>query len=259
MESEKQQSSVNTHGLLSVLNFEGKLVYEEIIRATNDFDPSYCIGSGGFGTVYRAELPSGDIKKFHSHLVEMGDQKVFSNEIKALTDIRHRNIMKFYGFCSHARQSLLVYECLERGSLATILSTEAEAKELGWRNQMNIIKGVANALSYMHNDCSPPIVHRDISSKSVLLDLEYEAHVLDFETAKFIKQDSSNWSELVGTYGYVAPELAYTMTITEKCDVYSFGVLVLEIIRGNHPGDFLSLFPSLSSNVNLVLTDMLDP
>ncbi|KAJ0035700.1 hypothetical protein Pint_26369 [Pistacia integerrima] len=124
---------------------------------------------------------------------------------------------------------------------------------------MNIIKGVANALSYMHHDCSPPIVHRDISSKNVLLDLEYEAHVSDFGTAKFLKQDSSNWSELAGTYGYVAPELAYTMTITKKCDVYSFGVLMLEIIRGNHLGDFLSLFLSLSSNVNLVLTDMLDP
>ncbi|XP_044500851.1 MDIS1-interacting receptor like kinase 2-like [Mangifera indica] len=262
-ELHRQQSSVHAPGLFSILNFEGKLVYEEIIRATNDFDSRYCIGSGGYGSVYRAELPSGDIlaiKKFHSqHVVEMGDQKAFTSEIKALTEIQHRHIVKFYGFCSHIRHSFVIYEFLERGSLATILSNEEKAKELGWSNRMNVIKGVAKALSYMHHDCSPPIVHRDISSKNVLLDMEYEAHVSDFGTAKFLKKDSSNWSELAGTYGYIAPELAYTMNVTEKCDVYSFGVLTLEIIKGNHPRDFLSSFPSPSSVVNLALNDMLDP
>lgn len=113
--------------------------------------------------------------------------------------------MKFYGFCSHTQHLFLVYEYLERGSLATILSNEATAAELDWSKRVNVIKGVANGLSYIHHDCFPPILHRDISSKNVLLDLEYEAHVSDFGTAKFLKPDSSKWSELAGTCGYIAP------------------------------------------------------
>ncbi|KAK9175426.1 hypothetical protein WN944_027433 [Citrus x changshan-huyou] len=209
--SQTQQSSPgNAPGFLSVLTFDGKIAYEEIVRATNDFDEEHCIGTGGQGSVYRAELPSGEIvavKKFHSPLLsEMTCQQEFLNEVKSLTEIRHRNIVKFYGFCSHARHSFIVYEYLEMGSLAMILSNATSAEELGWTQRMNVIKGVADALSYLHNDCFPPIVHRDISSKNVLLDLEYEAHVSDFGISKSLKPDSSNWTELAGTIGYVAPE-----------------------------------------------------
>ncbi|KAK9185517.1 hypothetical protein WN943_025873 [Citrus x changshan-huyou] len=105
----------------------------------------------------------------------------------------------------------------------------------------------------------PPIVHRDISSKNVLLDLEYEAHVSDFGIAKFLKPDSSNWTELAGTFGYVAPELTYTMKVTEKCDVYSFGILALEVIKGKHPRDFLSSICSSSSNLDIALDEIVDP
>ncbi|KAH9726759.1 MDIS1-interacting receptor like kinase 2 [Citrus sinensis] len=261
---DRQSSSQNPQELFFILNFDGKLVYDEIVRATNDFDAEYCIGNGGHGSVYRAELPSGEVvavKKFHSSLPcdQIADQKEFSTEVKALTEIRHRNIVKLYGFCSHARHSFLVYEFLERGSLAAILSNDAAAQELGWSQRMNVIKGVADALSYLHHDCFPPIVHRDISSKNLLLDLEYEAHVADFGIAKFLKPDSSNWTEFAGTYGYIAPELAYTMKITEKCDVYSFGVLVLEVIKGKHPRDFLSSTSSPSLNTDIALNEMLDP
>ena len=99
----------------------------------------------------------------------------------------------------------MIYEYLERGSLATILSSDGGAKELDWNKRMNIIKGLAHALSYMHHDCSPPIVHRDISSKNVLLDSDYEAHVSDFGTAKLLNRDSSNWTSFACTYGYAAP------------------------------------------------------
>ncbi|KAJ4723889.1 putative Receptor protein kinase [Melia azedarach] len=176
-----------------------------------------------------------------------------------MTEIRHRNIVKFYGFCSHSQHSFLVYEYLERGSLATILSNDTLAGEFGWRMRMNVIKGVADALSYLHHDCFPPIVHRDISSKNVLLDLDYEARVSDFGIAKFLNPDSSNWTEFAGTYGYAAPELAYTMKVTETCDVYSFGVLALEVINGKHPGDFLSSISSSSPNMNISLDQVLDP
>ncbi|CAL5386048.1 unnamed protein product [Camellia sinensis] len=151
----------------------------------------------------------------------------------------------------------IVYEYLKRGSLATIFNKDEEAKELDWPKRVNIIKGVASALSYMHHDCTPPIVHRDISSNNVLIDEEYEARVSDFGIAKLLKLDSSNWSAFAGTYRYVAPELACTMKVTEKCDVYSFGVLALEVIEGKHPGDFIMslLTPAVES---IQLKDVLD-
>ena len=104
----------------------------------------------------------------------------------------------------HTQNTHFLFEYLERGSLATILSNDGGAKELHWNKRVNIIKSVAHALSYMHHDCSPPIVHRDISSKNILLDSEYVAHVSDFGIAKLLNQDSSNWTSLAGTYGYVA-------------------------------------------------------
>ncbi|CAL8173350.1 unnamed protein product [Prunus armeniaca] len=242
------------HGEISfsVLNFDGKSMYEEIMRATEDFDSTYYIGKGGHGSVYRVNLSSGDVvavKKLH--LLWDGEtefEKEFMNEVRALSEIRHRNIMKLYGFCAHKQHSFLVYEYLERGSLAAMLSKDEEAKELGWSKRVNIVKGIAHALSYMHHDCLPPIVHRDISSKNILLDSGYEACVSDFGTAKFLNPDSTNWTVAAGTHGYMAPELAYTMEVNENCDVYSFGVLTLEIIMGKHPGDLFSSFSSVSSS-----------
>ncbi|KAG7954836.1 hypothetical protein I3843_11G040500 [Carya illinoinensis] len=249
---------------LSILHFNGRTLYDEIIKVTNGFDALYCIGKGGHGTVYKAELTSGDtvaVKKFNRPLDDARDnrfQKEFLNEIRALIGIRHRNIVKLYGFCPHVQHSFLVCQYLERGSLSLILGNEDAAKVLGWNKRLNIVKGVAYALSYMHHDCSPPIIHRDISSSNILLDSQFEAHVSDFGTAKLLELDSSNWTSPAGTYGYIAPELAYTMKVTEKCDVYSFGVLAIEVIRGKHPGDFISSLSSPLATENIQVKDVLD-
>ncbi|KAL7608340.1 hypothetical protein Lser_V15G11870 [Lactuca serriola] len=239
----------------SITSFDGKVVYDDILKATNDFDQAYCIGIGGYGTVYKAQLQPNNmvaVKKLHSSF-ENVDHNGSLNEIRALTNIRHRNIVKLYGYCSHARHSFLIYEYLEKGSLGSILRSDVLAKELDWLKRVNIVKGISNGLAYMHHDCSPPIIHRDISIANILLDSDYEAHISDFGTSKLLKLDSSNWTAIAGTYGYIAPELPYTLVATEKCDVYSFGIVALEVIMGKHPGEL----PTLSADY-LVLANVGD-
>ncbi|XVF60512.1 hypothetical protein PTKIN_Ptkin08bG0053300 [Pterospermum kingtungense] len=245
--------------LCSIWNYDGKIAYEDIIVATEDFDIRYCIGTGGYGSVYKAQLPCGKVvalKKLHR--LEAEDpifDKSFKNEVKILSEIRHRNIVKLHGYCLHQRCMFLIYEYMERGSLFWVLSNEVEAVELNWKKRVEIIKSVAHALSYLHHDCTPPIVHRDISSNNVLLNSSMEAFVADFGTAKMLDLDSSNVTLVLGTCGYVAPEVAYTMVVTERCDVYSYGVLALETLMGKHPGELLS---SPSSLRDVKLIDVLD-
>ncbi|KAL7245842.1 hypothetical protein ACSBR2_001052 [Camellia fascicularis] len=147
----------------STLTF--RAMYNDIVKDTKDFDAAYCIGKEGRGTIYKAKLQSANIvavKKLHP-LSERADRTDFLNEL--------------FGFYSHARHSFLVYEHLERGSLATIFNKDKETKELDWPKRVNIINGVAGTFSYTHHDCTPPIVHRDISNNNVLIDKEYEAQL----------------------------------------------------------------------------------
>ncbi|XP_059631554.1 MDIS1-interacting receptor like kinase 2-like [Cornus florida] len=261
---ENEPRRENNENLFAIWSYDGKLVYENIIEATEDFSSDHCIGVGGSASVYKAQLPSGQVvavKKLHASEDDGGraiDQSGFTSEIRTLTEIRHRNIVRLYGFCSHPRHSFLVYEFLEGGSLQKILSSDQQASECGWIKRLNVVKDVADALCYMHHDCSPPIVHRDISSKNVLLDFEYVAHISDFGSARLLNPNSSNWTSFAGTFGYAAPELAYTMEVNEKCDVFSFGVLVVEVIMGKHPGELISsLSTSSLSPPTLVVRDIL--
>ncbi|XP_058082856.1 MDIS1-interacting receptor like kinase 2-like isoform X2 [Magnolia sinica] len=246
----------------STWNYDGISTFEDIVEATEDFDDKYCIGTGGYEKVYKANLSAGQVvavKKLHP--LEDGnqsDQRSFRNEIKTLTEIRHRNIVKLYGFCSHAQFSFLVYEYMERGSLTSILSNDKGAAQLDWTLRVKVIKGVAHALSYMHHDCNLPIVHRDLSSNNVMLNSEFVASISDFGTARLLIPDSSNWTTLAGTCGYIAPKLAYTMRVTEKCDVYSFGVVALVVMMGSHPGEIISSLSSPSGRQDTLLKDMLD-
>ncbi|KAF8006955.1 hypothetical protein BT93_K1068 [Corymbia citriodora subsp. variegata] len=255
----------NNFDFFRILSYDGKVFYDRIVEATEGFDSKYYVGEGAYGKVYKAEISEGQVVAVKQIFSSQDDSSIanlipFEREIQALTNLCHRNIVKFYGFCSHAQCCFLVYEYMERGSLRTTLNNDERANEFQWEERVNVVRGVADALSYMHHECSPPLIHRDLTSNNILLNRDYEAHVSDFDTARLLRPDSSNWTIIAGTIGYIAPELAYSTIPTEKCDVYSFGVIALEIIMGKHPGDYLSCEYSSSSQIEspMMLTDLLD-
>ncbi|KAJ3690078.1 hypothetical protein LUZ61_019242 [Rhynchospora tenuis] len=245
---------------------DGKFSFSDIVNATDNFNVVFCIGTGRFGCVYRAELSIGQviavkrIQAQDTEDVEDINKKSFENEIRALTEVRHRNIVKFHGFCLSGGYMYLVYEYLEKGSFSNVLYGSEGERELNWAMRVKVIRGIAQALAYLHHDCTPRIVHRDVKLNNILLNSEFEPRLSDFGTAKLLGLGSTGWTSMAGTYGYMAPELAYTMQFTEKCDVYSFGVVALEIMMGKHPGDLLSSLPSISSSLenDLLLKDLLD-
>ncbi|KAL0433197.1 UNVERIFIED_CONTAM: MDIS1-interacting receptor like kinase [Sesamum latifolium] len=219
-------------------------------------------GTGGYGSVYRAKLPNGRVvalKKLHSMERENSTyDKCFKNEAEILQGIRHQNIVRLFGYCLHNRCMFLIYEYVERGSLFCILRDENEGVELDWVKRVNVVKGVAHALSYMHHDCNLPILHRDVSCNNILLDLKLEARLADFGIARLLDPHSSNQTQLTGTRGYIAPELAYTMVVNEKCDVYSFGVVALETMSGSHPGEFINSMARKCGENDIILQDFID-
>ncbi|KAJ0768821.1 putative protein kinase RLK-Pelle-LRR-XI-1 family [Helianthus annuus] len=258
----KLHPETRKHGnVCSIWNYDGTIAYDDFIIATEDFDLKYCIGTGGYGSVYEAKLPNGKtfaLKKLHHFEAKQpAFNQSFKNEVQVLTNLRHKNIVRLYGFCLHNKCNFLVYEYMEKGSLFCALSDGELAVQVDWIKRVNIIKDVAHALAYMHHDCSPPIVHRDISTNNILLNSEMEGFVADFGAARLLDPDSSNQTVTVGTLGYIAPELAYNMIVTEKCDVYSFGVVALETIGGKHPGDLLS-FLNYSTSHGTTLENILD-
>ncbi|KAK4754760.1 hypothetical protein SAY87_008517 [Trapa incisa] len=213
--------------------------FQELVLATDNFGESFIIGRGACGTVYRAELPTGHtiaVKKLDPSR-EGNDNNVddsFRAEIHTLGKIRHRNIVKLYGFCYHQGSNLLLYEYMAKGSLGELL--HGSPRTLDWRKRFKIALGAAEGLAYLHHDCKPRIIHRDIKSNNILLDENLEAHVGDFGLAKVIDVlQSKTMSAIAGSYGYIAPEYAYTMKVTEKCDIFSYGEVLLELLTGRMP------------------------
>lgn len=211
--------------------------FQDILEATNNFSKSFVIGSGACGTVYKVVIPSQDVIAVKRLARDTNGSKLedsFHAEIATLGKIRHRNIVKLYGFCFHPEANLLLYEYMARGSLGELL--HSDSCDMEWEIRYQIAVGAAEGLCYLHHDCKPGIVHRDIKSSNILLDENFEAHVGDFGLAKMIDvSHSKSMSAVAGSYGYIAPEYAYTMRITEKCDIYSFGVVLLELLTGQQP------------------------
>ncbi|XP_022741718.1 LRR receptor-like serine/threonine-protein kinase HSL2 [Durio zibethinus] len=210
------------------------------------------IGTGGSGRVYKVKLKTGQtvaVKRLWG--VKPETDTVFKSETETLGRIRHGNIVKLLMCCSGEEFRLLVYEYMENGSLGDALHGDKCAGLIDWPRRLTIAIGAAQGLAYLHHDCMPAIVHRDVKSNNILLDEEMMPRVADFGLAKTLQIKVGDcdgaMSRIVGTHGYIAPEYVYTLKVTEKSDVYSFGVVLLELITGKGPND-----PSFGENKDLV-------
>eukprot|EP01018_Ginkgo_biloba_P002069 Gb_24543 [translate_table: standard] len=216
------------------LNFTVEAILE-CLKSSN------IIGMGAAGTVYKAEMPSGEViavKKLWRNQKEASRRRrgVLA-EVDVLGNVRHRNIVRLLGCCSNNENTLLLYEYMPNGSLADLLHGNKEANMLAdWMTRYKIAVGVAQGLMYLHHDCYPVVVHRDVKPSNILLDADMEARVADFGVAKLIQTDES-MSVIAGSYGYIAPEYAYTLQVDEKSDIYSFGVVLLELLTGRRSVD----------------------
>ncbi|XP_010534090.1 PREDICTED: receptor-like protein kinase HSL1 [Tarenaya hassleriana] len=212
---------------------------EEICRLKED----HVIGVGSAGKVYRVDLKKnrGTVAVKWLRREDAKGSDVSIAEMEILGSIRHRNILKLYACLIGRGSSYLVFEFMENGNLFQALPRKIKggSPELDWQKRYKIAMGAAKGIAYLHHDCCPPIIHRDIKSSNILLDAEYEPKIADFGIAKIVNNSSSHkgreWSCVAGTHGYMAPELAYCFKWTEKSDVYSFGVVLLELVTGRRP------------------------
>ncbi|CAN8302919.1 unnamed protein product [Cochlearia groenlandica] len=213
--------------------------YEELAAATQGFSKDLLLGQGGFGYVHKGILPNGKEIAVKSLKAGSGQgDREFQAEVEIISRVHHRHLVSLVGYCSNAGgQRLLVYEFLPNDTLEFHLHGKS-GKVMDWPTRLKIALGSAKGLAYLHEDCHPKIIHRDIKASNILLDLNFEAKVADFGLAKLSQDNNTHVStRVMGTFGYLAPEYAASGKLTEKSDVFSFGVMLLELITGRRPVD----------------------
>ncbi|CAN6204214.1 unnamed protein product [Urochloa humidicola] len=233
-ESIQSQQPLPGPGAGGEVVFRGAFGYGELLAATDNFSDSNLVGRGGFGDVYVGTVDGGiavAVKRLRVGS-QQGDRE-FQAELRIINRVHHRNLVSLVGYCvADGGQRLLVYEFVPNMTLHHHLHGEDEAV-LDWPTRWKIAVGAAKGLAYLHEDCHPRIIHRDIKSANILLDDDFNPKVSDFGMAKFIPRgDSHIATKIVGTIGYLAPEYASSGRLTEKSDVFSYGVVLLEIITG---------------------------
>uniref|UniRef100_A0A7N0TE70 non-specific serine/threonine protein kinase n=1 Tax=Kalanchoe fedtschenkoi TaxID=63787 RepID=A0A7N0TE70_KALFE len=212
--------------------------YEEVMEITNGFRRENILGEGGFGAVYKGWLADGRLVAVKQLKVGSGQgEREFRAEVEIISRVHHRHLVSLVGYCISENQRLLIYEFMPNKTLEHHLhGTGMPALE--WTKRMKIALGAARGLAYLHEDCHPKIIHRDIKSANILLDDSFEAQVADFGLAKLTDDNNTHVStRVMGTFGYMAPEYANSGKLTDRSDVFSFGVVLLELITGRKPVD----------------------
>eukprot|EP00253_Pinus_taeda_P026691 PITA_26691 len=218
----------------SIANPDLIFKYDILREATSNFNLANKLGDGGFGSVYKGVLPDGRVVAVKR--LYMGTRHAdaeFLNEANLISRVQHRNLVKLLGCAVEGSERLLVYEYLENSSLDKFLFDATKRRLLDWKERYEIIVGTARGLAYLHEESQIRVIHRDIKASNILLDDKHKPKIADFGLARFFAEDQSHVSTRVaGTLGYMAPEYALRGQLTEKADVFSFGVLLLEIISG---------------------------
>ncbi|KAF5759853.1 putative protein kinase RLK-Pelle-RLCK-X family [Helianthus annuus] len=231
----KTSKTVNEKASVAVMD------YSLLESATGNFGEGEVLGVGGFGCVYRARIDENlcvAVKR-----LDGGSQdaiKEFQTEIDLLSRIQHPNIITLLGYCVHDDTRLLVYELMHNGSLETQLHGPSSGSNLTWHCRMKIALDTARGLEYLHENCKPSVIHRDLKSSNILLDSSFNAKLSDFGLAVMDGAQNKNNIKLSGTLGYVAPEYLLDGKLTDKSDVYAFGVVLLELLLGRRPVEKLA-------------------
>ncbi|XP_019174907.1 PREDICTED: cysteine-rich receptor-like protein kinase 5 [Ipomoea nil] len=207
-----------------------------IVQAvTNYFSPDNKIGEGGYGAVYKGMLPNGQevaVKRLSKNSTQGSEE--FKNEIALVAKLQHRNLVKLLGFCLQGEEKILIYEFVLNKSLDYFLFDPEKKYLLNWFTRYKIIGGIARGILYLHEDSHLKIIHRDLKASNVLLDGDMNSKISDFGLARIFMFDQThgNTSRVIGTYGYMSPEYVLHGLFSVKSDIFSFGVLLLEIITG---------------------------
>lgn len=212
--------------------------FETLVAATKNFHQK--LGEGGFGPVFKGRLEDGReiaVKKLSQNSNQ--GKKEFENEAKLLARVQHRNVVNLLGYCTRGAEKLLVYEYISNESLDKFLFKTGRREELDWKRRYDIIGGIARGLLYLHEDSHSCIIHRDIKASNVLLDDKWAPKIADFGMARLFSEDQTHVNTRVaGTNGYMAPEYVMHGHLSVKADVFSFGVLILELISGQKNSTF---------------------
>ncbi|XP_020275793.1 probable serine/threonine-protein kinase PBL21 isoform X2 [Asparagus officinalis] len=224
-------------------NFEGAQQFSlrELVVATQNFRESNLLGEGGFGRVFKGALASGQVVAIKQLNQEgMQGSKEFVVECLMLIMLQNQHLVNLIGYCAQGDERLLVYEFMAKGSLETHLFDLPPNKEpLDWNTRMKIALGAIKGLAYLHEVASPPVIYRDLKSANILLDDEYNPKLSDFGLAKLgpVGDNTHVSTRVMGTYGYCAPDYAMSGKLTVKSDIYSFGVVLLELMTGRKAFD----------------------